>query len=354
MAGNNLVPVNYPSMRLGHSAESLLVEDIPVLVNEAEESNRDEEEEECIFSEASHPSVVLGGLNELRSSGQFCDVTICVDGEEFPSHKIVLASFSPYFKAMFSGELSESRQDKVSINGMEPTMIKLLINYAYTAKVVISKSNVQSLLAAANLLEVLPVRDACCAFLEKHMDESNCLGIHCFAETHACVDLQKKSKDYILKFFPEIWQHEEFLKLTPGKLIEFISDDNLYIENEEDVFSAVLRWHDHDPDNHSVNFYKVCEHVRLPLVNPYFLHDVVAKHVAVVNSPACRQLVDEAKTYHLLQDRRAELRTPRTRPRKASGEAENMDLGFIARIWKQGVQTEVHRFLGVQSVKHST
>ena len=32
-----------------------------------------------------------------------------------------------------------------------------------------------------------------------------------------------------------------------------------------------------------------------------------------------QELVEEAKTYHLLTDRRGELRSPRTRPRKASG-----------------------------------
>lgn len=32
------------------------------------------------------------------------------------------------------------------------------------------------------------------------MDASNCLGIHCFAEAHACIDLQKKAKDYALQY----------------------------------------------------------------------------------------------------------------------------------------------------------
>ena len=82
---------------------------------------------------------------------------------------------------------------QVSINGVESEMIRLLINYAYTSEVRITKTNVQSLLSAANLLEVLPVRDACCQFMERNMDESNCLGIHCFAEAHACDDLQRKA-----------------------------------------------------------------------------------------------------------------------------------------------------------------
>ena len=77
-----------------------------------------------------------------------------MDGEEFRCHKIVLASFSPYFKAMFSADLAESKQEKVSINRVESSMIRLLIDYAYTSEVLITPNNVQSLLSAANLLEV--------------------------------------------------------------------------------------------------------------------------------------------------------------------------------------------------------
>ena len=32
----------------------------------------------------------------------------------------------------------------------------------------------------------------CFSFLEKEMDPSNCLGIHCFAEAHACIPLSEK------------------------------------------------------------------------------------------------------------------------------------------------------------------
>ena len=152
---------------------------------------------------------------------------------------------------MFSGDLAESKQDKVSINGVESAMIKLLVDYAYTSEVHITKHNVQSLLSAANLLEVLPVRDACCQFMERNMDETNCLGIHCFAEAHACMDLKEKAKEFTLQYFPDVSQQEEFLGLTEEKLVEFISDDELCVENEEAVFNGVMRWLDHDRETRS-------------------------------------------------------------------------------------------------------
>lgn len=59
----------------------------------------------------------------------------------------------------------------------------------------------QALLAAANLLDMMAVREACCRFMERQMDEMNCVGIHCFAEAHSCKVLEKRSMEYILEHF---------------------------------------------------------------------------------------------------------------------------------------------------------
>jgi hypothetical protein len=41
----------------------------------------------------------------------------------------------------------------------------------------VTEENVQSLLPAANLLQLTDVRDACCDFLQAQLHPTNCLGI---------------------------------------------------------------------------------------------------------------------------------------------------------------------------------
>ena len=276
-------------------------------------------EEEYNFVEISHPAQVLTGLNHLRLNRHFCDVTLCVGGQEFSCHKIVLASFSSYFNAMFTGNLAESAQDRVTLNDIEANVMELLVNYAYTSEIIINRQNVQALLSASNLLEILPVKEACCSYLEQNMDETNCIGIHCFAEAHACTDLQKKSKQYILEHFIPVSLQEEYLQLTMDKLTEFLKDDELCVSSEEQAFHSAMRWLDYSTDTRKVNFDKVLEHIRLPLMTPYFLFDTVEKQEVIKDSLRCRALLDEAKTYLLLEDRRPELQTIRTQLRKSSG-----------------------------------
>jgi hypothetical protein len=49
----------------------------------------------------------------------------------------------------------------------------------------------------------------------------------------------------------------------------------------------------------------VLAEVRMPLLKPAFLVDTVANHPLVRGSTDCRDLVDEAKNYHLIPERRA-------------------------------------------------
>ncbi|XP_066546115.1 kelch-like protein diablo isoform X2 [Amia ocellicauda] len=277
--------------------------------------------EDYVFVEARHSNKVLEGLNSLRLNNAFCDVILCCGGQEFPCHRIVLASFSSYFQAMFSTDLMESRQERVAINGVEPQMIGVLVNYAYTAEVVITKANVQALLAAANLLDIMAVREACCKFMERQMDEMNCVGIHCFAEAHSCRELECRSMDYILQHFSTVCRQEEFLSLCADKLTEIIASDHLNVPKEETVFEAAMLWLEKSAPRKQ-SFEKVLEHIRLPLISPYYIHDVIESLEVVRESLQCQRLISEAKDYLLLQDRRGELFGPRTRPRRSTGTAE--------------------------------
>ena len=49
-----------------------------------------------------------------------------------------------------------------------------------------------------------PVRDACSSFFERFLDETNAIGINCFAELHGTQELTKKAKRFVLKKFSQV------------------------------------------------------------------------------------------------------------------------------------------------------
>ena len=74
------------------------------------------------------------------------------------------------------------------------------------------------------------------------MDETNCLGIQIFAETHACMDLYQKAKSFSLLHFEDLILGEELGSLSEIQLIDLISNDELEVEKEEVVFLAAIKW----------------------------------------------------------------------------------------------------------------
>lgn len=129
-----------------------------------------------------------------------CDVTLVAESMEIQAHKMVLASCSPYFYAMFTG-FEESRQDRITLQGVDFNALQLLIDYVYTSLVDVTEENVQVLLTAANLLQLTDVRDACCDYLQTQLDPTNCLGIRDFADLHGCLDLLNYAEAYIEQHF---------------------------------------------------------------------------------------------------------------------------------------------------------
>ena len=88
----------------------------------------------------------------------------------------MLSSSSPYFAAMFTG-FEEKNQERVKLLDIDPHALGVLVNYVYTSAVDVTEANVQTLLPAANLLQLIDVRDACCEFLAAQLHPTNALGI---------------------------------------------------------------------------------------------------------------------------------------------------------------------------------
>nr|WEX30197.1 Kelch-like protein 20b-B [Carassius auratus] len=277
-----------------------------------------------------HPRQTLEVINLLRKHRELCDVLV-VGAKKIYAHRVILSACSPYFRAMFTGELAESRQTEVVIRDIDERAMELLIDFAYTSAVVlclqvtVEEGNVQTLLPAC-LLQLAEIQEACCEFLKRQLDPSNCLGIRAFADTHSCRELLRIADKFTQHNFQEVMESEEFMLLPANQLIDIISSDELNVRSEEQVFNAVMAWVKYSiqerrpqlaTDCSSVlSWQQVLQHVRLPLLSPKFLVGTVGSDPLIKSDEECRDLVDEAKNYLLLPQERPLMQGPRTRPRK--------------------------------------
>ncbi|KAH3851436.1 kelch-like protein 12 isoform X2 [Dreissena polymorpha] len=240
------------------------------------------------FRNDAHESSLLKEMKRLFDEDLLKDVTLCVGKLEFTCHKNVLASLSPYFRLMFTLDLAEKKQDRIEIFDVDATAMKDILEYAYTGKIKITIRNVQDLLSAASLFQILPVQRACAKFLENHLSVSNCIGIYHFAEIHNCVALKIKAREFIEKNFTDVVKSDEFYSLNLIKLSEFILSDELNVETEDTVLEALINWAEHEFASRKNDFCELLPLVRLPLIRSHIVRDKLGKHPLVLNCTKCK------------------------------------------------------------------
>ena len=274
---------------------------------------------EC-HSDFLHCVSVLKLLNEFRNSNVLCDVTLCVDGRTFYAHKTILASCSPYFKAMFSTKMKEASEAKpVVLNDIDGQNMEELLKYMYTGEIELTNNNIRPIISAANYLLITSLKDRCVQFLKKMLTPANCLSIENTAEQYDCEWLRSTATTYIKENFLTILRTDEFKDLPVEKLVELLSSDETRVDREEQVFEALMTWVNHDLLNRRQYFADLIEHIRFPLMSPYYLMDHVETEELVRSTPECINLLLEAKNYHMLPDRRWQLKSNRTTPRVSMG-----------------------------------
>jgi len=287
-----------------------------------------------IFHQRDLASVALPVIEDIRRMGKLCDVTVRVGKRHFHCHRLILAATIPYFHAMFTHDMAESKQKEVEVKlpamlGANPeevnedgeSSMEALINFAYSGKIGITQTNVQSLLLAASFLQLSSVRDACADFLAKRLSVANVLGVRHFADSlGCCAALVSACNRFICGHFVAVAEEsEEFLELPTAEVRQLISLDDLQVPCEEPIFEALLRWVKHS-DGREPELPNLLACVRLPLLKPQFISDRVAAEDCVRSSHLCRDLVDEARDYHLMPERRPLLPSFKCRPRVGSRE----------------------------------
>lgn len=92
----------------------------------------DQQDQSYMFASLKRPhsEQLLQGLQLLRQDHELCDIVLRVGDSKIHAHKVVLASISPYFKAMFTGNLSEKETSEVEFQCIDETALQVCLEPA--------------------------------------------------------------------------------------------------------------------------------------------------------------------------------------------------------------------------------
>ncbi|XP_028831846.1 kelch-like protein 6 [Denticeps clupeoides] len=291
---------------------------VGMLESSSQEMQR-EERDRATFHDTGLPVELQNGLEALRLEGSLTDVTLHVQGTDFPCHRVVLAASSHYFRAMFCGDLREKHESKILIRGLDAETMQVLLGYSYTSKAVITQDNVQKILGAASLFQFTRVVEACANFLADALLPDNCVGVLHLADAHSLSGLKTRVQSYITERFSAVVAQGEILELPADVLVWLLQQDDLAVSKEEHVFQTAMQWVRAKEAERAALLPQILPHVRLPLLDPCYFVEKVEADPLVRDCAEVFPLLQEARVYHLTG---SEVISERTKPRMQQFQSE--------------------------------
>ena len=244
-----------------------------------------------------HREELLERLDILRNNDIFCDVTIAVKGKEFKAHRAVLAAASPFFLTLLTSDMKEGNEKLIEVELEEATesVMEDALEYLYTGNVTVVEGRAHNLIATANFLLLPSLKTMAANVLKDTLTTENCIFNYYFAEKYDCVELKDKCRKVINTNFSVVMETEDFLKLDQKQVMEWVSNDDVIVNEEENIFKGIVRWVSHNKSEREGDFPELLHQVRLPFLSHDFLLDELVKDELIMKDPVfCSNFVINA------------------------------------------------------------
>ncbi|XP_041662332.1 kelch-like protein 9 [Cheilinus undulatus] len=276
-----------------------------------------------VFSSTEHGAAVLQGCDVLRADETLCDVVL-VPGdskETFPVHRVIMASSSDYFKAMFTGGMREQEMREIKLHGVTKLGLKNIIDFIYTSKVSLDMGNLQDTLEAANFLQVMPVLSFCNQLLSSEITIDNCVEVEHIATDLHLEDVMLNISEFVSQNLAALIESGRYLQLSETSMANALSSNSLGGFTEVELYNIARGWLDHDPPSRRSSVYALMRHIRFPLMSPGELIQISqddeeeGADSMMRSETSCVNLLLEASNYQMMPFMQPALQTERTQIR---------------------------------------
>jgi len=174
-----------------------------------------------------HQDQMSQDLGLLFRNNDFADVIITCRNKKFKCHRNILASRSPFFKAMFSSSVKEEKYGRVSVEmkNMDPQVLENLLQYIYTCEAVNIDSLAKELFLAAEEYQIEKLKELCEVKLCSNIDADNCIELLVFGDKYKASNLKTTALRFVGENMSDIDVEEcrKMLISNPSLLFELMN-----------------------------------------------------------------------------------------------------------------------------------
>eukprot|EP00252_Welwitschia_mirabilis_P016075 TRINITY_DN35562_c0_g1_i1.p1 TRINITY_DN35562_c0_g1~~TRINITY_DN35562_c0_g1_i1.p1 ORF type:complete len:246 (+),score=36.92 TRINITY_DN35562_c0_g1_i1:398-1135(+) len=180
-----------------------------------EEASETEEELKKEIDELKSKIAFLKAWAPEAMLDEYTDVILEVeDGSKIKTHRIVLMSKSPVFKAMLENKMEESRSGTIKITDFSYEVLRSFVHYLYTAEIFPDELMAGDLLVLAEKYQVKHLKTVCEKLMISRVQNDNCIMSFAFANRHNAKRLREAALSLILDNMHTLPMREDYHELV--------------------------------------------------------------------------------------------------------------------------------------------
>jgi len=197
--------------------------------------------------------------------------------------------------------------------------MEALLGYMYGGRIFINVGNAIDIFKGASFFKLQSLLEECSYVLVKFLTPDNCLRVRDVSLVYGQEKLYQRCQRFLCEHFVKVANSVQFLELSQNELEKMLSNNDIYVSSEQQVFDSLVKWTEYDRKDRGIHFAKLLQHVRLPLLPTNTLMDHVERQELVQRSPTAKEMVLEAMRFNTAQeDRKTSMSSSRTVPRTCS------------------------------------
>ncbi|CAL1279324.1 unnamed protein product [Larinioides sclopetarius] len=143
------------------------------------------------------------------------DVELKTETKTFPAHKVWLCAISFVFKTMLSSDMREKNSNIIPIDDLENDTVQQLLQFIYTDRLEdLCWDSATKLYYAGDKYQIERLKVICSSFLVNNVSPSSASELLILADKHSDSDLKEAVEDFILRHEEQVFELEEWHKLT--------------------------------------------------------------------------------------------------------------------------------------------
>lgn len=267
-----------------------------------------------ILENAGREAGLRGSMAAMWREGRFTDLEVVVEGHSLHVHRLVMCAESDYMRTMCESELGvEGRSCRVELDELAADAVEHAVAFMYEGRCTLpSADKLEDVLMVASRLQIATLTEAAVNAIADRMTPDSCLDWMVAGDRLSLSTLTLKAKECAVRSFTDATKTSGFVTLPAPLLEQILEDQFLQVNDESEVFTALVRWVDeqpHQPRHEVTESLMKC--VRFSLMGAEFLKEtvetspLVQQHAFVVMQ-AYREAMTKEETQRTI--RRGKLR----------------------------------------------